>query len=219
MPPSPPPPPPPVIIDDRAERAARELANLKFQKQSIRFGATYDLYVSNTTAVITRNWKAYRGATDQQLEPEAFYNLIGHPDLAEAYARRRKLAIGGILVGTGLMLGGILYFGSQPDLNCSDGDPNFQTCLDNHDKSFHDAEVTAMILTALGGGALVLGIYYVWHPHPVSENEAKNMAEQYNNGLRQNLGLPVVERHWFHDVHVAPYMTHGEGGLALGGRF
>jgi len=216
---APPPPPPPVIVDDRAERAAREVANLKFQKESIRFGATYDLYVSNTSAVLTRNWTAYRGATDQELEPAEFYRLVGHNELANEYEHRRKVAIGGIVAGAALMLGGTVYLFANLGDNCQTSDPNFETCIDNHSNTLNDVALATTVLALVGGAAVFVGAYYYRHPHPVSENDAKNMAEEFNNGLRQNLGLPVVERHWLHDVHIAPYMTHGEGGLALGARF
>ncbi|HEV7555097.1 MAG TPA: hypothetical protein VGO00_06585, partial [Kofleriaceae bacterium] len=142
------------------------------------------------------------------------------PELAESYHQRHELGIGGIIVGAGIIAGAFVYLleSSLPD-NCDVNDPNFQGCLDKHQQSAQDGAIASLFVAAVGVGVLVAGIHYTRQSHPISENDAKNMAEQYNNGIRQNLGIPVVERHWFHDVHFAPYLTHGEGGLALGARF
>jgi hypothetical protein len=219
----PPPPPPPVVIDDRAERAALQVANLKFQKEAIRFAPTYDVAViGNNIPVVSHGWQMYRGATDQVLDVEDFYGLVGRPDLAEQFQQRRKLGIGVMVAGTAIAAGGLIYMTSiktTSDCDVTADQTVFEACLAAHDRTFHDQLTTATIVASAGLVTFLVG-GYIWRTRqPLSENEIKNMAEQYNNGLRQNLGLPVVERHWFHDVHVAPYMTHSEGGLALGGRF
>jgi hypothetical protein len=216
---APPPPPAPPVVDDRAERAAHEVAELKFNRQAIRFGTTYDLYVSNTTAVLARNWVPYRGELNQEIEPQEFYKLVGHPELGESYDSRRKGGIAAAVAGTGLMVGGLIYLSANTGINCDIGSSNFDMCLADHDRAFHQAAFVSTALVIVGGGAFVVGLYFYRHPHPISETEAKDMAAEYNNGIRRNLGLPVVERHWLHDIRIQPYALHGEGGLALGARF
>ena len=215
----PPPAPPPVVIDDRPERAARQRAELELKKQMIRFDDTYDAYIPNTAAGATQHWTAYRGGMDQELSPKEFYKLVGHPELAKSHDLRHGFGIGGMMVGIGLSVGALVYLGSKTGDDCSTSDPNFEGCIATHDNAVNDAAIVWAFMTAIGVGVFVGGLHYVRHSQPITENEARTMAEQYNNGIRQNLGLPVVERHWFHDVHVAPYVTHGEGGLALGARF
>ena len=69
--------------------------------------------------------------------------------------------------------------------------------------------------TTFGGN----GLYA--RAHPISESEAKALADKYNQGLRKDLGLPVVSQRepMVRDVTIAPFAGTSGGGLALGGRF
>ena len=217
--PAAPPPPPPAVIDDRAERERREIAELKFRRQELRFGNIIAITATGNVMSMSRRWTVHQGDLDQELEPQDFYAEIGRPDLGEAYTQRRRLAIGGYIVGgstlvAGLLLGTVLRKECSIDLPESE----FSTCLDDNTQTF-------LISTAVGVGVglvgLGVGLWYSLHPHPISENDAKGLADVYNQRLRRELGLPVVMREpLLHDVTLAPLLVRGEArGLALTARF
>lgn len=67
---------------------------------------------------------------------------------------------------------------------------------------------------------MAIGFYYYYHPPPISENDAKALAEAYNQRLRRELGLPVVTRRpLLHDLKLTPFVARGDAGLTLGARF
>lgn len=66
---------------------------------------------------------------------------------------------------------------------------------------------------------MAIGFYYYYHPHPISENDAKALADAYNQRLRRELGLPVVTRPLLHDLKLTPFVARGDAGLTLGARF
>lgn len=216
-----------VVVDDRAEREAKELAKARFHKESLRFGDTYSISVSHGSGSSTRNWTVMRGDVDHLLDHRDFYRLIDRPDLADDYDHRRNIAIGtAIGGGAGLAVALVWttvqlqsWYASRP--NCQLGDPNFSACVEA------DANRPGPALTGplfLGIASLIplgIGAYYGRNTDPVGEDEAKTMAEGYNNRLRQGLGLPVVEREpVIRDLQLAPYATGTSGGgLALAGRF
>lgn len=219
-PPPPPaaaPPPPPVVIDDRAEREQRELAELKFRREALRFGNTLVVAATGNVVSVTTRWTVHQGDLDQQLEPEEFYAKVGRPDLGEEYASRRKLMIGGYVVGSAaLAIGIVVAFSSRTD--CSVDQPDFSSCEHNNTQNFLTAYLVGSSLGLIG---LSVGFWYQFHPHPITENEAKGLADVYNQRLRRELGLPVVRREpLLRDVRLAPFIARGDArGLALTARF
>jgi hypothetical protein len=221
-PPPPPaaaPPPPPVVIDDRAEREQREIAELKFRRQALRFGNTVVVTATGSVVSVSRRWSVHQGDLDQELEPEEFYAKVGRPDLGEVYASHRRLMIGGYTVSiAAIVVGGALAIGLRQD--CVVGQPfdEFQRCEDSNTQTFTTALIAG---TSVGLVALGVGLWYQWHLHPITENEAKGLADVYNQRLRRDLGLPVVRREpVLRDVTLAPFIARGEvRGLALSARF
>jgi hypothetical protein len=61
--------------------------------------------------------------------------------------------------------------------------------------------------------------WYAAHLQPISEREAKSLADQYSQSVRRNLGLPVVARPRLRDIQIAPFVSGHDGGLVLGARF
>lgn len=182
---------------------ARELAELQFRRDAIRFGDDYRITVSQYGGSVHREWFAVHGELDQRLDPEEFYRLVDRPDLVEAYEHRHNIMVGGLVVGAAAVVGGaIAYFEMRPDPLAPD---------------YADQNNTAVLTFSalLGVGAIGFGVatWYHLHPHPISENEAKQLAEQHNQALRRTLGLPVA------DVQITPVATPSSGGLALSGRF
>jgi hypothetical protein len=228
-PPPPPPPPPPVAppaqqtlppprVDDRAER---EVAELRFKRQSIRFGTHYQLFSTGQSVGLVRRWIAYQGELDQELEPEAFYAEIGRPDLAESYRARRHLMIGGFVVSALAVTAGFAVMLSVGPDHCEIGSASFVTCFQNHENDFHDALIEGAVIA--GAGIVVWGVgLYLWaHPHPIDENEAKGLADEYNQNLRRQLGMRTAtrDRPWLRDITWTPYGTGHQAGLTFNARF
>jgi len=226
LPPAPPPPPAPV--NDRAERVQREVAELTFKRRSIRFGATYQLIATGNAVGLARSWAIYRGDLDQELDPLEFYNDVGRPDLGESYTTRRHIMIGSF-VTAGLTTVLATYFAFQTidsGGQCDSTLPTvqFEACLDAQSKARDDRRSTyvpPIIVASIGGTiALWVGLYLVFRPHPIDENEAKSLADGYNQRLRHDLGLPVVTRRpLLRDLRLTPYVAASGAGLALGARF
>jgi hypothetical protein len=216
----------PTVADERAERLHRERADLEFQRQAIRFGATYDISVSHGSGTVSRRWVTYQGDLDQDLPPVEFYRLLGRPELAREYQHRHDLVVGAaVVIGVATIAGAILVVKSAtPDQqSCQVADPSFGTCIQANEQAHADARSTYLPWAGLSAGVMlaagIFGAWYAYHLHPISEHDAKTLADQYNQNLRHNLGLPVVDEHRLHDVKIAPYVGSGEGGLALGGRW
>lgn len=189
----------PGPVDDRAERAQREVAELAYKRRSIRFGAAYAITGSQSTASLSRAWVIYQGDLDEELKPVAFYTAVGHPELGEQYMGRRNKMIGGFVVsGLGFAAdAAVLLIGRE------------------------HANVAGLVIANLavfGGG--LYGIHYSNHLHPIEENDAKALADAYNQRLRRELGLPVVaRRRLLHDVQLTPYLAGAEAGVGLRASF
>ncbi len=216
--------PPPVVIDDRAERTQREIADLKFQRQAIRFSSTYLVTGGGLVPVSgERNWKTFQGELGQELKPLKFYEAVGRPDLAASYRRRRGAMIGGyVAAGIGYIIAGAFTYAivtNPKDCSIDLPDDEFQRCLD--DDSALNRRLWGM---GIGLGISVVGlsvaIYYAVNRQPIDKNDAAELADRYNQALRGRLGLPVVmHRPLLRDLRLAPYVNGNQGGLALSARF
>ena len=214
-----PPPPPPPAFDDRAEREQRELAELKFRRQALRFGDTWVVAAAGNVVSVSRRWIVHQGDLDQELEPEQFYAMVGRPDLGEAYGSRRTAKIAGYVVGVlAVTAGSVLALSLQKECPIGASEPAFSMCLADNRQTFYTAFGVGYGVGLIG---LSVGLWYSFHPHPISENEAKSLADVYNQRLRRELGLPVVARApLLRDVKLTPFIGRSDtGGLALSSRF
>ena len=204
-----------------AEPPPRDLAELQFQRDAIRFDHEYELSSFGKGASLHREWFAVQGDLDQRIDPEDFYRLVQRPDLIDAYNRRKDIYVAGTIVGAVGIAGSLVAFvalhPTLDDSNCALGSPAWQLCENNAHAKFEDQARSEMIwgFSLLGVGMIGAGIatWYHLHPHPISETEARQLAVAHNDKLRRTLGLPVL------DVQVTPVATPSAGGLALSGRF
>ncbi|QDG51739.1 hypothetical protein FIV42_13570 [Persicimonas caeni] len=136
-------------------------------------------------------WKrVYRGDQKESLEGEAFYREIGRPDLAEAYDTHSTIkwtTVAGLAT---------LGAGSAAALLLT-GEPGDETRL-----------VTAGVV---GGGLFVSSVFVgmLYNPHPIELDEAKQLAGEHNQEIRDELGLPeaAANEHasaWEWSVGVSP---------------
>jgi hypothetical protein len=211
-PPSIPPPP----FDERAHE--------RFQRQAIRFGATYDIDLNKYGASVHRRWLTFQGDLDQELEPEDFYRLVNRPDLGEEYHHRHTIMMGSAVVAGASFLTSVVFIvrmATVSQQDCNINDPNFAMCVNNNVRAQEQARDTNVppifIFAGIGLVTGVVATYFRFNPHPISEGEAKSLADDYNQGLRKNLGLPTARRE--HHLHLAPFVTGRDGGLVLGGTF
>lgn len=215
----------PAVVEDRAERAAREVAELRFKRQALRFGASYAVSVTDSTLTVSRRWLVFQGDVDQVLEPEDFYTTLGRSDLAEAYHRRRTIMVGSLVVsGLAFAAATVAFIAAIPRHEDCQLGPTFSMCVQDNaalsEKGFPPSMAPALVLLGVAMVGIGVGGYYYARPHPVEENDAKSLADAYNQRLRRQLGLPVaMRRPVFHDVKLVPYAGGHDGGLVLGARF
>ncbi|MBZ0232714.1 MAG: hypothetical protein K8M05_10325 [Deltaproteobacteria bacterium] len=224
--PAPPAQPPVHAHDDADERAAREMAELRFRREAVRFGDDMIVSGHNGNVNVTRAWVAVRGESDHRLAPREFYELMGRPELAAQYQARRNQGFGLAVVGSAMIVGSMGYgiYSAASDEDCEIGDPDFGGCLDRNGERMQRGVTVAIVGGAAGILVTGVGVYRMRRAHPVSENEAKQMADRYNEELRRDLGLPTLGstlRPRIRDVRWAPSFDVGSGGggLALSGRF
>jgi hypothetical protein len=196
-------PPAATVVDDDREREAAESA---YREQAIGFGDEYVVTASDSWVSVSRRWTANQGELGAPLSGAEFYDLIDRPDLARAYHRRltyKRVAIGAAAVGT---MGAFALILTMPNpASCDLGD---EACESANRQGFRNHMWEATGAIALSGVAIVIARYYWAHPHPISESEAKRLAAEHNQTLRDRLGLSV-----------APYVSGQGGGVSVAGRF
>jgi len=213
-----PPPALPDPTDAQIARARRALAELKFNRRSIRM-EPLDRDERSGSAARIPDWLFLRGELDQPLDPPAFYRLVGRDDLAWAYGRRRGLKIGGfVLAGTSLLVAGVLLAGNDTPFCDYELTPDGHgRCLRTHHPSMLGA-AGAMLGVAVTSA--LIGFYFAVRPQPISEDDARALADAYNQRLRHRLGLPAAPRRaLLRDVTLTPYVAGRDTGAVLGARF
>lgn len=224
-PPPAPPPAPKAIIEPKAavarsidteppytERAPTEgdlraAAELRFRRESIGFGSEVSVYMvlqpERRVAGASQHWYPYRGVAKARLQPDAFYQLVGRNDLVDKYQRRRTTMLG-LMWG-----GGVVALGSALVGIAS---------LEADSEKISRLQAGALVGVCVGLAAVATGRYLQTSLEPISDSEARAIAEQYNKRLRRSLGLPLSAR-MRRDVHVLPYVSGRDAGLAIATAF
>ena len=94
--------------------------------------------------------------------------------------------------------------------------PDCTTCASD------PGDLLPLLLTAgVSAVSVTAGAYLERNPHPIDEDDARALADRYNQSARQVLGLPPVasSRPPKLEVALSPYFAGREGGLALRARF
>jgi hypothetical protein len=226
------------------ERVKAEVSELRYRRDSIRFGDRYELSAGKFPT-LSRYWVAYQGEQDHELDPVSFYKEVGRPDLGKIFAhnidnRNTALFLGTVATGASLLLLVIGAVSASGDVNAN-ASPNcdvmmtpaqFSACvaagaaasqhqIDKSSQDFRNAAIPAAILFLGGIVSYSVAFYYAHNAQPIGEDEAMSLADAYNHGLRHNLGLPTAGREpLIRSLKLSPFTATGtDGGLALGGTF
>lgn len=159
-----------------SQTQSAEEAREAYDRQFIWF---HEMFGVNQYGAVVATWsQVYQGKYRAELEPEEFYIEVGRPDLADEYSSNTKRATwSGVLTTLGVLssVGG----GSWWLTNAIRGgsDEGHSTSLP---KALTIGGVVAMIVgPILGPGQL----------HPVEPSEARELADEYNKKLQEELGI------------------------------
>jgi hypothetical protein len=196
--------------------ARRRASQALFRRYSLRFAPSYDLGARQERE-IGDNWQVYRGRVDEELDPQEFYRMVGRDDLARAYQRRQALMLGGYVVaGVAFGAAAVIYFRRNDPRGCDPASPQFDQC--SRDRIL--SNVPGIVAGAVGVAGGLFGTYFFRNPHPIDENDAKTLADAYNQRLRGQLGLPVAGGEpLVRELAVSPVVGSASRGVALAGRF
>jgi hypothetical protein len=202
---------------DLAERVGQRVGELKFRLMSLRFTPTDEIRARSSRA--PRQWQVFRGERGEEVETPEFFQMVGRDDLATSYRRRYLVMLGSYAFAVaGFATAAILTIENESpltDCQAVQGDAG-QVCLDRH----HRTVAPVVVALAAGLAGVAVGTYLVRHPQPIDEDDARALADGYNQRLRGALGLRTAARPpRLRDVALVPYAGRTDAGLALGGRF
>ena len=202
---------------DLAEQVGRRVNELKFKLMSLRFDPRVEGPPRRRAS--PRQWQVFRGKLGEEVEAPEFFEMVGRDDLVAAYQRRRYVMIGGYAVAAlSFATAAVLTIRSEsPIASCTNvrGEAG-QNCLDNNNRSLVPT-VAALVVGVVGVG---VGTYVHRHPQPIDEDDARVLADGYNQRLRGALGLRAAARPpRLRDVALAPKLGRGDAGVVLGARF
>ncbi len=177
----------PTAPPSDAAPPARESAPRSAQREydDKRIGFELVPYVSGTKGSVSTTLASVPtlGRYKTPLLGVEFYEVIGREDLASAY-RARNIRRGVFMFsGMALMIGGGLWVFTAPSPDVHSSFDEFSRRMSAQD----DAARTGAIIAA--GGLLVFGVGAFTNPHPVDVAEMRRLADEYNERMRNTLGL------------------------------
>jgi hypothetical protein len=219
--------PPQGEARERAEDAY-DAAFIVFEDEYAAYiNIRHDDYASYGTVTTVRRAVPIRGIQRERLAPIEFYSAVGRTDLAEAYhgRQRTKAIVGGASAGAfvlTIVLSGVAMSKVMADTgwdNCDVFSPTWDACLAESDRRERENNRQARNW-AIGAGASLVGslaLAAIWRgmdPQPVTENERRLLAHDYNERLRHQLRLPRRR-----PVSVTPFASSDGGGVMAVGTF
>jgi len=176
-PPAPDRPPEPAPHDERAAERQRQ-AEVAYQQRSLRFAAMYEAHEFHGMPFVQRRWLVLRGITDQELTPLELYHVLERDDLVHEYNRRHQLMVRSYIVsGLSLVSAGVFgILAITTDSFCNQCSLTQQDLL-----------LPFWISCGLSVAGLAFGAYYHVHRYPIDEQDAKALANAYNQRLRREL--------------------------------
>jgi hypothetical protein len=218
------PPPDPTELD----RAPAQDAPLRdpsetYDDQYIGFDDFGSVVTDHGRVTGTVQWSVpYEGKYKRPLAGIDFYRKLGRADLVKEYQDRETLKDGLMIGGTVLLIGGLIAAvaiqGSRNQMeDCgSVTNPGFSACVDRNVNSTpmspDPLAIAAALGGVLGGGAMVWAGAAV-DPNPVGTVQARQLADAYNQELRQRLG--VAPQGSGVDIRVVPHLEEGGASVSL----
>lgn len=178
-----------------------ELLPPPYKKYANEFVAVDELRVINpwNGEVVRSSIQPRQGVYQRPLKREEFYRLIGGDELGQEYAaregRRNRFIVGGAV---SMSLGGILAIvgGTMAMIAAiSPTDPKTGKCGPYESMCYSQGTLIGFgVMAGVGTAGLISGMVVLLSgatqkPDPVEPDEARRLAAQYNQGLRQQLGL------------------------------
>lgn len=190
-----------VTFAAQAEEPAEAAAREEFERRYIGFDelGAFD----PRTGVIYKVTDAYEGKYKKPLAPAEFYQIVGREDLAQEFtareSRRTALMVTGAVIGLGSLAATVVIVTnamSGQDCNPANFATFSQCAADNSSR----ARTGVLTAAAVGIGGLLLGGVFVLsgasiNPNPVDASQMRELADGYNQRLKQQLGaslLPVI---------------------------
>ncbi len=208
-------------------RASAETPAEQYERQYIGFNEA--VVVSAQTGTVVSQWTApYEGKYKKPLQGAAFYKKVGREDLALAYTNKMSLkttagiAGGAAIVGSSILL--ITAFSAQGE-DCDALSPGFNACFSRERERFDRKSQQVLIGVGLSGaGIAALWLAMAIDPHPVTASEARELADDYNQRLKADLGLsdegkPLRSRSHSIQAWLTPVLRPDGAGLLLSGAF
>lgn len=197
-----PPAPPPAPVNE--ELRAREIAEVRYATESIGKDA---------------RGRRYHGELKTRLTRPVLYDLVGRDDLAKNYRDNSKAAKTAFVVGLVLIGSATILASAALTTTTLDAETLETECAD----TCTQFAVASVGVAVSGGIVLAVAAHYRSKRDPNTEADVDNLADEYNQKLRRQLGLPTASRHRdrprVHDVAWAPQLYAGGGGLTVLGRF
>lgn len=205
---------------DLAQQLGQRVNELKFKLMSLRFGPVYESQTRRSRSA--RQWRVFRGQRGEEVDPPEFFGLVGRDDLATSYRHRQLVMTGSFAVAVaGFATAAALTIENQSPLTeCQtvQGDQG-EVCLQKKQRTV----MPIVVALVAGVAGVAVGTYLYRHPQPIDEDDARALADAYNQRLRGALGLRTAARSTpgprLRDVALVPYAGRSDAGLALGGRF
>lgn len=202
---------------EETRRAVRDTAETSYRRHAIHFGTEVNVSGGSDGDAVTSSLSSipYQGDLNQRMSPDEFFTTIHRPDLVASYKTRRNWAIAVFVVaGAAALTGTSLLLFTDPT---KPADPSCFPCSGGMSSTAKAGIGFTLSAIGLVGVGLFVGVSM----NPASEAQMKTLADDYNQQLRKQLGLPVVSRRdpILRDLRLAPVMASSGGGLALGGRF
>lgn len=189
----------------------RQAAVDEFEKRAI-YSENWAAVDASNGQVVSTWTQLYKGKYKEPLPGAKLYEYLGRDDLAKKYRSRAALNTGmfvgglaGVIGGTVWMTSGAFFFPDDPDWECMDYieyDDNYneiygaeyQSC-ESDVKAANKAGKAAASRALIGGGTLLgAGTVAIMVPlfhkaHPVTPPQLREMVDEYNAGLKKELGL------------------------------
>jgi len=134
-------------------------------------------------------WDAFRGPDHHPIDEGAFYRIVGREDLLARYEHRSRIRIG-VAVGSGVLLLGGSILATLTEM-MERGAQGVVACASPGCGQLPPSQSISPVwgLTIAGTGLIGLVIAHYINPTPVDADEADRLARDYDESLRDRLGV------------------------------